>query len=348
MKAVTVIPGKAGSLRLDETEEPRAGHDDLVVEALAMGICGTDREIARGAYGWAPPGRERLVIGHESLGHVIQAPTGSGFSPGDLVVGVVRRPDPAPCPHCAIGEWDMCCNGEYTERGIKSLDGYGAQRYALAAAFAVHVDPALAGVGVLLEPTSIVAKAWEHVDRIGKRALWAPKRALVTGAGPVGLLAALLGVQRGLEVHVFDRATDGPKPGLVKALGAHYHVGRLDDAGPAPDVVLECTGVSELVLGGIGRLAPGATMCLTGVSSGTRSTTIDVGMVNRKVVLDNAVVFGSVNANMRHYRAASEALRRADLAWLAGLITRRVAVANLGAAFERQRDDVKVLIDFEK
>jgi threonine dehydrogenase-like Zn-dependent dehydrogenase len=187
-----------------------------------------------------------------------------------------------------------------------------------------------------------------HVDRIGKRALWEPKRALVTGAGPVGLLAALLGVQRGLEVHVLDRATDGPKPALVKALGAHYHVGRLEDAGPPPDVVLECTGVSVLVIGGINRLAPGGVMCLTGVSSGTRTTTIEVGMVNREIVLDNAVVFGSVNANLRHYVAAGEALRRADGAWLAGMITRRVAPKNLRDAFERQRDDVKVVVDFKK
>jgi threonine dehydrogenase-like Zn-dependent dehydrogenase len=348
MKAITVIPQKAGSVRVDELAVPRLGPDDLFVEGLSMGVCGTDRELVRGNYGWSPPGRERLILGHESLGRVIQSPVGSAFSPGDLVVGVVRRPDPVPCVHCAIGEWDMCINGQYTERGIKALDGYGAQQYALESAFAVRVEPSVATVGVLLEPTTIVAKAWEHVDRIGKRALWEPKRALVTGAGPVGLLAALLGVQRGLEVHVFDRATEGPKPSLVKALGAHYHVGRLEDAGPPPDVLLECTGVSALVLGGIGRLAPRAIMCLTGVSSGTRATTIEFAMINRKIVLDNAVVFGSVNANMRHYLAAGEALRRADGAWLAGLITRRVAPTNLSGAFERQRDDVKVVIDFGK
>jgi glucose 1-dehydrogenase len=348
MKAITVIPKTAGSLRVEEGDEPRAGPDDLLVEALAMGVCGTDREIVRGAYGWSPPGRERLVLGHESLGRVITAPQGSAFHPGDLVVGVVRRPDPVPCLHCAIGEWDMCINGKYTERGIKSLDGYGAERYALESAFAVGLDPSLSSVGVLLEPTTIVAKAWEHVDRIGERARWEPKRALVTGAGPVGLLATLLGVQRGLEVHVFDRTTEGPKPELVKALGARYHVGRLEDAGPPTDILLECTGASALVLGGINRLAPGAVMCLTGVSSGTRETTIEAGMVNRKLVLENAVVFGSVNANLRHYQAATEALKRADNAWLAGLLTRRVAPAKLGDAFERQRDDVKVVIDFGK
>jgi threonine dehydrogenase-like Zn-dependent dehydrogenase len=348
MKAITVIPGTARSLRVDEVDEPLPGPQELLVEGLAMGICGTDREIVRGAYGWPPPGRERLVLGHESLGRVVMAPQGSSFHPGDLVVGVVRRPDPVPCLHCATGEWDMCINGKYTERGIKSLDGYGAGQYALESAFAVRLDPSLSSAGVLLEPTTIVAKAWEHVDRIGQRARWEPKHALVTGAGPVGLLAALLGVQRGLEVHVLDRATEGPKPGLVKALGAHYHTGRLEDAGPPPDVLLECTGASALVLAGMCRLGPGGVMCLTGVSSGTRETTIELDMVNRKLVLDNAVVFGSVNANLRHYQAATEALQRADGAWLSSLITRRVVPGKLGEAFERQRDDVKVVVDFGK
>jgi threonine dehydrogenase-like Zn-dependent dehydrogenase len=221
MRAITVIPMQAGSLRVDELDDVRPGPSDLLVEGLAMGVCGTDLEIVRGTYGWAPPGRQRLVLGHESLGRVLEAPPASNFQRGDFVVGIVRRPDPVPCRHCADSEWDMCSNGRYTERGIKSRDGYGAQRYALESAFAIKLDPSLAEVGVLLEPTSVVAKAWEHIDKIGARARWEPRRALVVGAGPIGLLAALLGRQRGLEVHVLDRETAGPKPALVAALGAH-------------------------------------------------------------------------------------------------------------------------------
>jgi glucose 1-dehydrogenase len=312
---------------------------------LAMGVCGTDLEIVRGQYGWAPPGRERLVLGHESLGRVLEAPPASGFQRGDLCVGIVRRPDPEPCPHCAVMEWDMCSNGRYTERGIKSLDGYGAQRYALESSFAIKLDPTLARVGVLLEPTSVLAKAWDHIDRIGGRGRWEPKRALVVGAGPIGLLAALLGRQRGLEVHVLDRETAGPKPSLVAALGAHYHVGKIADAGPPPEVIVECTGVSQLVLDGIQHLGPDGVMCLTGVSAVGPTIAIEAGAINRQLVLENGVVFGSVNANRRHYEAAGEALRRADKSWLEGLITRRVGLGDLGHAFERQRDDVKVVID---
>ncbi len=345
MRAITVIPLQPGSVRVDEIADVRPGSSELLVEGLAMGVCGTDLEIVRGEYGWPPPGRERLILGHESLGRVLEAPPASGFARGDLVVGIVRRPDPVPCAHCAVLEWDMCSNGQYTERGIKSLDGYGAQRYALEAAFAIKLDASLAEVGVLLEPASVLAKAWDHVDRIGGRARWEPKRVLVTGAGPIGLLAALLGRQRGLEVHVLDRETSGPKPSLVAALGAQYHVGKIADTGPRPDVILECTGVPQLILDAIQHLGPDGVLCLTGVSTVGPKIAIEAGAINRQLVLENGVVFGSVNANRRHYEAAGEALRRADKRWLERLITRRVALSELGHAFERQHDDVKVVID---
>src|ERR671918_463535 len=110
----------------------------------------------------------------------------------DVVVGIVGRPDPEPCVPCARGEWDMCRNGRYTERGIKQRHGYGAERFRLEPDFTVRISPALGMLGVLLEPASILAKAWDHAERIGERAWFDPKIALITGAGPIGLLAALL------------------------------------------------------------------------------------------------------------------------------------------------------------
>ena len=141
-----------------------------------------------------------------------QAPPGSDFSPGDLVVGVVRRPDPAPCGACAHDEFDMCRNGEYTERGIKQVDGYASEIWTVEQDYAVTVDDRLADVGMLMKPTTIVAKAWEQVERVGARAWFEPRTVLVTGAGPVGLLAALLGTQRDLDVHVLDRVTSNRSP----------------------------------------------------------------------------------------------------------------------------------------
>jgi glucose 1-dehydrogenase len=345
MRALTVEPGHANSIRLEEVAPPPQSDGDILVRALALGICGTDREIISGDYGWAPSGQKRLIIGHESLGRVEQAPAGSGFSPGDLVVGIVRRPDPVPCPACAAGEWDMCRNGQYTERGIKQRNGYGAEQFRIEHDFAIKLDPALDKLGVLLEPTSVVAKAWEQVERIVRRAAaWQRRVALITGAGPVGLLAALLGKQRGFELHILDRAEDGPKPALARDLGATYHTGDLGDL--EPDIVIECTGASAVVLDAIGRNAPDGVVCLAGVSSGGHKIDFDVGGFNRAMVLENDVVFGSVNANRRHYRDAADALAKADKAWLGRLITRRVPLARWQEAFETRDGDVKTVLDF--
>ena len=237
MKAITVEPNKPGTARLEDIPEPDASNGSVLVEAIAVGVCGTDIEIVEGTYGWAPPGKKRLVLGHESLGRVVDPGVAGGLKKGDLVVGIVRRPDPVPCPNCAVGEWDMCRNGQYTERGIKEINGYMSEHWRIEPEYAIKVDPALGILGVLLEPTTIVSKAWEHTLAVGQRAFWEPKTVLVTGAGPVGLLGALLGKQLGLEVHVLDRTETGPKPELVRALGADYHTCSVADVGFEPDII---------------------------------------------------------------------------------------------------------------
>jgi threonine dehydrogenase-like Zn-dependent dehydrogenase len=345
MRALTVEPGLPNSIKLEEVPPPPQSDGDILVRALALGICGTDREIISGDYGWAASGAKRLIIGHESLGRVETAPAGSGFSPGDLVVGIVRRPDPVPCSACAAGEWDMCRNGQYTERGIKQRNGYGSEQFRLEHDFAIKLDPALDKLGVLLEPTSVVAKAWEQVERIGARgAYWRPRIALITGAGPVGLLAALLAKQRGFDVHVLDRVEVGAKPKLARDLGATYHAGDLGKL--EPDIVIECTGAASVVLDVMSHNAPEGIVCLAGVSSGGHKLQFDIGALNRSMVLENDVVFGSVNANRRHYRAAADALAKADKAWLSRLITRRVPIDRWHEAFELRADDVKTVLDF--
>lgn len=346
MKALAVVPRRAGSAALVDVPEPPLADGPVLVRTHAIGVCGTDREIVAGAYGDAPPGAPHLVLGHESIGRVVEAPADGALAPGDWVVGIVRRPDPAPCASCAAGEWDMCQNGGYTERGIKARHGFASERYRIEADFAIAVDPQLGELGVLLEPASIVAKAWEHVARIGARALWEPRRALVTGAGPIGLLAALLGVQRGLAVHVHDRATSGPKPALATALGATYGTEDLAAAVHAADVVLECTGAAPIIHAVIAHPRPNAIVCLTGVSARGRTTPVDLGAVNRDLVLENNVVFGTVNANRRHYEAAATALARADRAWLARLITRRYPIAQWPDALAKQPGDVKSILVF--
>ncbi|MDF5756049.1 glucose 1-dehydrogenase [Spongiactinospora sp. TRM90649] len=347
MRAITVEPGQKGSLRVEDVPDPVPGRDDLLVQGLALGICGTDREIASGEYGWPPEGHDRLILGHESLGRVVQAPAGSGFTEGDLVVGVVRRPDPVPCGACAQGEFDMCRNNRYVERGIKQLDGFGSERWTIEAGYAVKLDPALEYLGVLMEPTTVLAKAWDQIERIGARAWFEPRRVLVTGAGPIGLLAALLGRQRGLEVAVLDRVTEGIKPELVRALGAEYHTGTIAEAvgDTGPDIIIEATGAGRLVFDAMEKIASGGIVCLTGVSTSGRDLRVDAGAISREIVLENNVIFGSVNANLRHYQLATVALAAADRSWLSRLITRRIPLADVAEAMEPDPDDIKVVVD---
>ncbi len=345
MRALALKPLERNSATLLDVPEP--ANAGVLVQTLAVGICGTDREILDGDYGAPPPGQEHLILGHESLGEVLD-PAGSPFRRGDLVVGIVRHPDPVPCPACAVGEWDMCRNGQYVEHGIKGLDGFCVERFRASADFLVRIDPALRDTGVLLEPASVVAKAWDHIERIGARSrAWSPRRVLITGAGPIGLLAALMAEQRGCELHVYDRNEGGLKPELVKALGGEYHNDALSSLHALePDVVIECTGAAPVIAEVMGNNAASGIVCLAGLSSGSHCVKHDFTELNRTMVLQNDVIFGTVNANRRHYELAAESLARADRAWLQKMITRRVALDRWEDALERRDDDIKVVIDF--
>jgi glucose 1-dehydrogenase len=346
VKAITVEPKVPGSARLEEVPEPDPRDGAVLVEAIAVGVCGTDVEIVEGKYGWAPEGKARLVLGHESLGRVLDPGPARGLARGDLVVGIVRRPDPVPCANCAVGEWDMCHNGLYTERGIKQIDGYMSERWRIEPEYAMKVDRSLGLLGVLLEPTTVVTKALEQVVAVGQRSMWEPRQVLVTGAGPIGLLAAMLVRQHGIETHVLDRVESGPKPELVRALGATYHSGSVDGIGFAPDVIIECTGVGQVITDSVRAVGPGGIVCLTGVGTGGRVVGPATADVAAAAVLKNNVILGSVNANKRHWYKASKALARADRAWLARLLTRRERPEAFATALQRRPDDIKVVVQF--
>ncbi|MEU4195225.1 glucose 1-dehydrogenase [Kribbella sp. NPDC026611] len=346
MRAMTVTPGKSDSARVGEVSEPPETDGSVLVTGLLTGICGTDIELVSGAFGSGRAGSDHLVIGHESLGRVLDAPVGSGFAAGDLVAGVVRRPDPEPCPACARGEWDFCRNGRYTERGIKEMDGYGAEQWRVDPYFAVPVPAALGLLGVLVEPASILTKAWEQVDRVGARSWYGPEQVLVTGAGPIGLLAALIASQRGYGVHVLDRIEDGPKPELVRALGGTY-LTDLRELDVVPDVVIEATGVGQLVFDCAELLPPAGVICLAGIHPGPASVDVRLDALVRQLVVRNAALVGTVNAGKRHYADAVDVLLAADRTWLERLVTRTVPLSDWPSALVREPDDIKVVVDLQ-
>ena len=349
MRAVTVVPLKPGSVDLTDRPEPPEADGPVLVRTRLVGVCGTDIEIIDGDYGGPPPGEDLLVIGHESLGEVLRAPRGRASREGDLVVGIVRRPDPVPCANCAAGEWDMCRNGRYTEWGIKAHDGYARERYRIPVEFAVKVEAGLGDLGVLLEPTSVVAKAWDQIARIGRRAVVAAgdrpgdRRRADRAPGRVARASARARGPRPRPGHRRPQADAGRRPrrhlpprhgrrgGDRRGCGDRMH--RRRPARP------RCHGAHGCQRHRVPhRLVVGRSLAVD------RSRSESAGWM----VLSNDVVFGSVDTNRRHYEAGARALAAADRSWLDRLVSREVQLDHWRDAYARQPDDVKTVLRFAR
>jgi glucose 1-dehydrogenase len=353
MRAVAVTPKKPGTARQVELPIPEVAAEMALMRVLEVGIDGTDTEINNGLYGDSPPGSDFLVIGHEALSVVETVGEGvQGFEVGDLVVSTVRRPDD--CPNCRAGESDMCLFGNYTERGIKGAHGYMGQYYSETPAFMVKIPLALRAYAVLLEPISIVEKAIAQAWKIQERMLWQPARAVVLGAGPIGILGTILLRLRGLEVHVYAKSAPETLQGrILNSLGATYQsvddhpVSGIQDQLGQIDFILEGTGSSAVAFQAMAQLGTNGVLCLTGVSAGNRSIEIPADVINLEMVLGNRVVFGSVNANRRYFEMGVQHFQQAEQRWpgiFERLITRRVPFDDFAAALDRRPEDIKTLL----
>ncbi len=316
MKAVAVTPGRADSVHLRTLPVPRIRDPrEVLVEVVSVGVDGTDREIIHAEYGEAPAGDDFLVIGHESLGRVLQVGDDvRELRPGDLVAATVRRPGDS--PYDRIGLSDMTTDEEYFERGISRLHGFLCESYVEAEQYLVKVPRACAEVGVLMEPASIVVKGIEQAFEIQRRMkIWSPARAAVTGAGTIGLLAALLLRLRGLDVTVFG-LTEPPylNSELLDGIGARYYSTRqvpVDEAsdrhGPF-DLIFEATGYSPMVFECMEVLARNGVLILSSVTGGERTAEVPADRLNLEFVLGNKLLFGTVNANRGHFEQAAREL----------------------------------------
>src|SRR2546427_2250598 len=297
MRAWTFIPKKPGSAEVREVPDPVPADDEVVIDVIRVGLCGTDAEIDRGEYGIAPSGSGFLILGHESVGRVTRraraAGKGMGVVESTLVVASVRRPDG--CPNCSRGEADMCLWGDYTERGIRGLHGFCAERYAERPEYLFPLPDEIAAVAVLLEPLSISEKGWRQVSAAQRRmTIWEPRRAIVTGAGPVGILAAVLLRLRGLDVTVVERTAKPDRRALLARIGVGYAataVPPLDEgAGPQGHaaVILEATGSSEVAFAAMDLVGPNGALILTSVTGGAPSLRGPADRHHKPVVLSAA------------------------------------------------------------
>ena len=326
------------------------------MRVLEAGVCGTDVEIHEGQYGEAPAGSPFLILGHENLGMVESSPAGAHVQPGDLVVATVRRPCPQACVPCASGQNDMCVTGNFKERGIRGLHGFMSERYAESPAYLIKLPATLRPFAVLLEPMSVVQKGIDHAYRIQQRLAWQPRTAVVLGAGPVGILAALSLRLRGLDVTVAARELEGSfKDRLLAEAGIRYTSTAsipLPDlpgtTGPI-DLVFEATGATSVVFPAMRMLAPDGVCILSSVTGGTEPVTVDVAGWNREMVLGNRVAFGTVNAGRAHFESGARDLGIAEgrmPGWLSRLVTRRLPFTDVASALVRRHEDIKTVLVF--
>src|SRR5262252_6266370 len=227
MQALAVFPSKK-SLQLVDIPQPKLeGATDVLLRVREVGLCGTDREISSFEYGTPPPGSDHLVLGHESLAEVVEVGHGvRSLRPGDLVVAMVRRPCSQPeCRPCRAGRSDFCMTGRFTERGIKEADGFLTEYTLDDEEYLVKVPKPVADVAVLIEPLTVVAKAVGQARAILGRLPYepGPQRGLVLGAGPIGLLGAMVLIAGGYETVVYSREpAGGDRAKFVESLGASY------------------------------------------------------------------------------------------------------------------------------
>ena len=376
MKAIALekSTGKP-TLRRDVPEPSLARPDQLLIQVLEVGICGTDRAIVRGEGGTPPDGSDYLILGHEMLGRVVEAggAASSDYAPGDLVVCTVRRACGLPeCPTCAHGQSDMCYTGQYVERGIFRAHGYMTSRIVESTEYSVKLPASLRPYGVLIEPTTVIEKAILESVLVQHRLDWVKqltndeavsrdwqfvRRALVAGAGPIGIMAAFVLRLHGVETHVSDiRPRDGYKAKLVESIGASYwdtsqttveavakQVGNID-------LIVEATGVAPVAYQLLKALGINGVLVFTGVP-GDRGGEFQMegGHLMRQQVLWNQVVMGSVNANRSYFVQAVKDLEAIATKWpeaLGKVITAHRDVEDYASALTTQaEDEVKAVFD---
>ena len=368
MKAVAVFPEQR-EVRVIDCEDPGGPEAGQVrLRMRDVGICGTDREIAQFKYGTPPAGADHLILGHEGLAEV-EAVGGdvSGLSVGDLVVPMVRRPcQHSHCRSCRVGRQDFCYTGDFVESGIKGAHGYMREACIDEPAYLVSVPKELERYGVLVEPLSIAEKALEQVWQVQQRLPWScdPRvdrekawchRAVVLGAGPIGLLGAMAMVTMGFETYVYSReAADSERAALARSFDAQYIsssdvpveelAGQLGEI----DVVYEATGASGLAFAALERLGVNGVFILTGVPGEKAPESVEAARIMRRLVLQNQVIFGTVNAGRGAHEGAVRDLGQFARRWpdaMNQLITRRITLDEVPAALA-EASGIKTVIEF--
>ncbi|HEV7641351.1 MAG TPA: alcohol dehydrogenase catalytic domain-containing protein [Gaiellaceae bacterium] len=333
MLALVTEPATPHSTRVEDVPEPTG--EGVLLRVLEVGVCGTDREISEGLFG-APAHGKALVLGHESLALVER--DGHGFSKGDLVTATVRR-SCRHCMPCEEGAPDSCLTGDYSERGITRLDGFARELVIEDPTQVIPIPPGLGRLGVLAEPTSICERAIRHALTLGNRQPWQLDRALVVGAGAVGMISTYLLRLAGIDVWTASLEASSD---LVTASGAHYvstedtSLAELRQETGGFDLVISAVPDAQVMADSLGLLRRSGVACLLGLDGRPQGVSIDGPVLGLDAILENRVLFGSVNAHRQDWLAAVESLDRARKRWpeaLEAFVGRRVPLDRFAEAF---------------
>ena len=341
MRAVGVFPGTREVRLIDHPEPSVSAAHDLKLRMLDVGVCGTDRDLCAFRFGTAPAGSDHFVLGHESLAEVVDGGDGvTNFRPGDLVVGVVRKPcGEAGCLPCRAGRQDFCATGRYRERGIQAMHGFMTEYIVEEESYVYAVPPALRGAAILVEPLTIAEKAFLEFQAIDSRLPWTKEHrrtAVVLGAGPVGLLGAMLFRTAGFDTWVYSRSrTPNPKAAIVDSIGARY-VSSLDvparefaRAAGNIDVVYEAMGAAQTAFDVLQCLGANGVFVFTGVPPAGEALSLDLHRLIRHMIIRNQLILGTVNAGPDAFEAAIRDLASFHRRWpdaLASMITQRYPI----------------------
>ena len=363
MKAAAMFPARKSLEVLNDFPAPKLDSPTAVkLRVLNVGVCGTDREIASFQYGFPPPnGSDFLVMGHECLGEIIEAgPEVKDFKPGDLAIPMVRRPcDHPECVPCRAGRQDFCSTGDYKERGIKQMHGFLTEQIVDDARYMNHVPQAIREVAVLVEPLTIAEKGLIQALEIQKRLPWGDQkhRAVVLGAGPVGLLGAMALRNAGFDVVVYSRSREpDPSIDITKAIGATYvssqdqSIEQMAKQVGNIDLVYEATGSSKFAFDVLPMLATNGLFILTGVPGKHPPGQIDTDKIMGNMVLKNQCLLGTVNAGKDAFQNAVKDLAAFYAAWpdaVKGLITGRFPLEKFAEPI-RNQSGIKNIIEIAR
>ena len=255
-----LICEEPGRLALIERPEPRRGAGEVLVRIRHVGICGTDFHIFAGQHPFLEYPR---VMGHELSGTVEEAPAESALKPGDPVY-VVPYLSCGSCQACRIGLTNACCRirvlGVHCDGGMAEL-------------VSVPEANVIPTGGIALRDAAMIEFLAIGAHGVRRGGVNRRDRVLVTGAGPIGMAAAIFAKARGAEVAVMDMRADrlafardglGADHVLSGDAGAEAEVARLT-GGEGFDVVIDATGAAAPIERGFAFLAHGARYVLLSV-----------------------------------------------------------------------------------